>query len=204
MKHLFIAVLLALASACASTVQKPEFVNSNARQFDSWQTHQLQVETYKDHWQLSGRFGASTEDDAWSGSIFWQQRSHEFAIQLAGPLNQGAIILRGDKSNAELHLGGKSTYHDGNAESLLSRYTGWTIPFEGLRYWVLGLPQPIGARQKITLDNEGRISHIQHPEWDIQFKQYRRRGDISVPRKIVLSNSEIRIRLVLDRWEFNG
>ncbi|MDH5544730.1 MAG: lipoprotein insertase outer membrane protein LolB [Gammaproteobacteria bacterium] len=203
MRAFALLVLCSALAACTGIQVKPQFINANEQQFALWQQHRDQINAHKDSWQLSGRFGASMENDAWSGSIWWQQQLANYSIQLAGPLNQGAILLRGDDKNALLDMGSGSKHHNGNAETLLSRYIGWHIPFDGLRFWVLGLPQPLGDTQKVTLDEEGRINHIRHPHWDVKFQQYTQRGDVFLPRKIVLSNSEIRIRLVLDQWKFD-
>lgn len=201
-----IAIVLAsiLLGACSTIQYKPQYSSSSPEQQASWQHHQAQLNTQKDDWLFVGRFGASTKEDAWSGSIWWKQQQENYSIELTGPLSQGTIRLLGNEEFSELQLAEDNRFSDGDAESLLYRYTGITLPFSGLRYWVLGLPQPKGKKQQITLDNDGRIAAIRQTDWDIHFKRYRQIGNLQMPRKIVLENEDIKVRLVFDQWKFKG
>jgi len=204
MRKLVLLLASLALGACATPQYKPSFISTNPLQTASWQKHKQVIAVHQNDWRFVGRFGASTSDDAWSGSIWWQQHDDTYRIELAGPLNQGTIRLQGDKDRSELLLAEDSRYTDGDAESLLSRYTGWTLPFSGLRYWVLGLPQPVGEQQQVTLDQQGRITSIMRPDWYIRFQRYQKVGEVHLPRKIVLENDEIKVRLVFDQWNFNG
>jgi len=204
MRYILFVIASVLLSACSSIQYRPDFKENSPTQQASWQEHQIRISQQQDNWRFSGRFGASTQDDAWSGSIWWQQKNDDYNIELAGPLNQGTIRLLGNKEHSELQIAEDSRYSDGDAESLLQRYTGWSLPLSGLRYWVLGLPQPLGEKQYITLDEQGRIASIRQPHWHIQFQRYRKTGELQLPRKIVLQNDEVKVRLVFDQWNFNG
>ena len=204
MRHIVFVITSVLLGACTSIQYKPDFNENSPEQQASWREHQTRISQQQNNWRFSGRFGASTQDDAWSGAIWWQQKNNDYNIELAGPLSQGTIRLLGNNEHSELQIAEDSRYSDGDAESLLQQYTGWSLPFSGLRYWVLGLPQPLGEKQLITLDEQGRIASIRQPHWHIQFQRYRKTGELQLPRKIVLQNDEVKVRLVFDQWNFNG
>lgn len=203
MRPIVILLCGVLASACATMKYQPRYPDATPQQLQAWQAHQQRIATHQNQWRFLGRFGASTEDDAWSGSIWWQQQQDDYRIQLAGPLQQGTIQLFGNKSESRLQLAESKTYRDGDAESLLLKYTGWTIPFSSLRYWVLGLPQPEGELQWVKLNDDGRIQSINNGFWRVEFQRYRNIDGVDLPKKIVLERSDVKIRLVFDQWEFN-
>lgn len=196
-------LLGAALSGCVSMNHKPVFPDASPQQLAAWQQHQQNLDSKKDNWRLLGRFGVSMEGDAWSGSIWWQQQHDDYEILLSGPLQQGTIKLSGNAHEAKLQIAEERTFTDGDAESLLSKYAGWPIPFASLRYWVLGLPQPIGRKQIIMLDEQGRIKQIENTYWNVIYRGYREFEGVTLPRKIILEHSDAKIRLVFDQWTFN-
>ena len=152
------------------------------------------------HWQLSGRFGAKTKDDSWSGSISWSQQQQQYNIKLSGPLATGSVEINGDEHYSELTISDEESYGASNAEELLELHTGLRLPMNNLKYWLLGLPSPKGLEDNVEFDEYGRLKTVAQQGWTVTFRRYAHVNNIELPNKIFLINHEFDVRLVIQDW----
>ena len=151
-------------------------------------------------WELDGRISLITDDEAWSGQLYWQQgNTADYFIQFNAPSGQGAMQLLGSDTGVELRLANGKSYSAKDAATLLRQETTWDIPIDGLWYWVRGLPDP-QMPVKLTLDPQGAIQEMRQNGWHVEYQRYQRYGSLTFPRKIVIQHEDMKIRLVVTRW----
>ena len=135
---LFLPVLALAGCAARSGLTLPEM--------GDWETRRTVLE-HMDEWEFSGRIGLSAGDEGFNGKLWWRQDGVVFRARVSGPLGVGTIFINGD--HGELTL----TDRDGavtelvDAEVELRQRYGWTIPVTSLRYWALGIPDPVSVSQ---------------------------------------------------------
>lgn len=199
-KNLLLASLVLVLCACeAIPTQPPQAIDTE----QSWRVRQ-QALSALDAWSLSGRIAIQTPTEGWHASLSWEQQGESYAIRLSSPLGQGALQLNGNPSVVTLRTSsGEDSAQD--AETLLERQLGWRVPVSGLRYWVLGLPDPNMSLEHRELDDLGRLVRIRQSGWDIEFRRYVSAGSVELPDKLFLNNANtephLEVRLVAGRWE---
>lgn len=197
-------LLLAMAAlAGCATPESLRFAIEDPLVRSAWSSHEKNINAIE-RWRISGRFGASTETDAWSGSLSWQQHNEEYSIQLSGPLNQGAIALNGNNDYSLLKLDDNQSYINSDAEKLLQLHTGMQLPINGLKYWIKGIPSPQKISRNAALDENGHLLTLREGHWQIDFKGYKTYNGISLPVKIFLQHDHVSVRLVVDNWQIDG
>ncbi len=194
------AWILVSLIGCATTPVTTQHSDQN----DLWQKHQGDL-TSLVNWQVNGRFSAQKDNEAWHGSLYWQQRGDQYEIQLRGPFGQGAIRLQGDHDVSELYLSEQESYLANDAESLLATHTGLTLPVAYLQHWIRGLPSPLSSTQSLTKNVDGHVETLNQAGWQIVFKSYvsvdSSNQSLSLPRKLFLENQTFDVRLVIQKWQ---
>lgn len=151
---------------------------------------------------LSARLAVTAGNGGWSGALRWEQHSDDFQMNFNAPTGQGALQLQSVRGGVELTLADGRIETADDAEVLLYQQIGLDLPVYGLRYWVMGLPRPGNHPvDKLTFDEQGRITRLQQSGWLVTWPRFRDVNGHQLPRKIVMQNDELNIRLVIDRWE---
>lgn len=188
-------IVMLLLWGCASTPEPADLEVVD----DTWTLRRdtlLQLQ----NWELDGRIGITVEHQAWQASLVWVQRGENFLLDVAGPLGQGRLMVSGGPN------GVRAERHDGrvvnatDVESLLRSELGWTLPVEGLRYWVKGVPNPRESTQSIALDELGRLAELNQGGWRIRYPSYIESDDVDLPHKIRLDSGDVSVRMVVDQW----
>jgi len=157
-------------------------------------------------WELGGRIAVKSAQDSWSASLRWQQQAEAFDVSFSSLLGQRIAQLKGDALSASLYLPDERVLSAANISELLDEELGWSVPIGGLRYWLVGLPAPESDPNSVLdfnkgLDELGRLQWLEQSGWRIEYQRYRPAGILEVPRKMVLTRDELRVRLIIDRWQ---
>jgi outer membrane lipoprotein LolB len=153
---------------------------------------------------ISARLAVNADSHAWNGSLRWEQLPRSYVMNFNTPTGQGALQLTGSSNGVSLKLANGETRTADNPEDLLYNQTGLDIPLRGLRYWIMGLPQPDNESiRSVQLDGQGRITAMEQSGWTIEYRRYQTVDGLSLPRKLDLHNRKLSLRLVIDRWELN-
>ncbi len=204
---MLVIYLLLTLSACATPGPTTTQTSEQAKDNLFWQQRQ-QTLSQLDHWQFIGRFSAKNEQDAWHGKITWSQSGTAYDIVLQGPFGQGSIKLTGDHQASELQISAKENYSDSDPEQLLTNHAGITLPFNELRYWIIGLPTTEKATTQYHIDPQGRLTSLQQQDWFVEFKRYSQVNNtdriIELPNKLFLENKRYDVRLVIDQWKLTS
>ncbi len=196
-----IIVIMALIwlTGCASLDKPKPVPGAAAQQAQQQRLAQL------DHWRLAARFSAASDDEAWHGTLYWEQNGPGYDIRFLGPFGQGGMQLVGDQGYASLRLSDGQVFSADDAESLLRARTDWRLPLNALRYWVLGRPAPDQLKRRIRRDSQGLLARLKYDGWTVEFRRYTEvEPGLYLPAKIFLENPRFQVRLVIDTWELDG
>lgn len=159
-------------------------------------------------WELRGRLAVRTDERGGQASLTWRRDAARHSIRLNGPLGRGVVQITQDETGAVLRDAEQREFRAANAEELLYRYTGWSLPLAHLNYWVRGIPVPdLPVAQE--LDDSGRLKTLRQQGWEMAYKDYMRIEGHELPRHLTLTvhpdqaNAEqpaIEVRLVIDAW----
>lgn len=155
----------------------------------------------RQEWEFSGRIAVRANDDGFNGKLRWAQDADTFMATVSGPLGIGTVRIEGNRTTATL------TDKDGvrtelrNVEAELWYRYGWTIPVASLRYWALGIPDPVAAADT-EFDADGRLGRLSQRDWTVDITRYRESAGQWLPNRLTASNADTRVRIVIDNWLF--
>lgn len=155
-------------------------------------------------WRLQGKVGVQFQDQSASFNIAWLQNSNDgYEMNIKNPLT-GSIMayLKGDKSGVTLQTNGK-TYKDASAERLLQGQLGVSLPLEGMKYWVRGVPAPDSPLQTVKLDAQGRPEVLQQSGWQVEYSGWQGNDWKALPEKINLSRApdNTKVKVIAKDWQ---
>ena len=154
-----------------------------------------------DDWEFSGRIGVRAGDDGFNGKLWWRQDGPVYRARISGPIGVGAVFVNGDGREVTLtDTDGVVTELDDAEFDLRDRY-GWTIPVTSLRYWALGIPDP-SSPSEVQFNDDGNVGSLRQQDWAVTISAYAEGGGQSMPRRLVAVSGNIRVRLVIDEWNF--
>lgn len=190
-----ICVCLCIVAGCAATrpaIDLPEL--------PTWELRQAVLGNISD-WKFRGRIAVKAGDEGFNGKISWTQADEKFHASVGGPLGIGTVRIDGDRREVVLTDKDELQTTLVNPEEALYRRYGWTIPVASLRYWALGLPDPALAADT-TIDDAGQLVELEQGGWQVTISSYRENAGQQMPRIMTASNSNTRVRMVIDRWRF--
>ena len=190
-----VVLCLVILSGCTTTrpsVDLPDIT--------SWELRQEILGGVSD-WGFRGRIAVKAGDEGFNGKFNWTQTGDEFLATVSGPLGIGTVKIEGNESNIVLtDKDGIETVLSDPETELYNRY-GWTIPIASLRYWALGIPDPVGEAAT-EVDDDGRLVSLEQSNWAVTFSRYRESAGQQMPRTLTASNPDTRVRMVIDKWMF--
>ncbi len=152
----------------------------------------------KESFHTLGKLGIRSSKLTESANFIWQQQQDAFSIELLDPFGRRALQLKGDDQNVEMQVSGDDQlYKASSPEELMQALLGWQVPVRPAKYWIQGKPAP-GLKYE-TLGP----AHFVQSGWDINLRQTRDTADLrGIPRKIQLSNGELKLTLVFSEWSY--
>lgn len=191
-----IIVCLVFLGISACTTQKPI---EQEILVESWQIHKDKLSDLKE-WKINGRIAVSIDKEAWSASLHWMQTGQDYLLRVIAPFGRGTFELHGNGEGVYLRLSRDRILQAEDPESLLEDNLGWSVPVSGMVYWVKGIPEPGMVINRLILDDKGRVTDLSQSGWQISYSRYVSLGDYELPRRIVIDNGNLRIRLVIREW----
>jgi outer membrane lipoprotein LolB len=135
------------------------------------------------------------------GNFSWQETGDTVTLQLRNPLGQTMAIVTSSPASATLELPNRPPLTADNVSTLMQNALGFTLPVEGLRYWLQPSPAPTSrAKTEKDPDQPSRLKQITQDGWTIDYLAYADAPATGVKR-LNLSRSEppLDIKLVLDQ-----
>lgn len=184
----------ALAAGCAGNKVLPPPTSDTLSTFDAASINS---------WRADGRIAVQRGNEGWSARLRWQQSGDEIQIRLIAPLGRGTYELAGDDDQIALILPQGDRFVSSDARSLMQQQLGWSIPVNGARYWMLGIPAPDAPALAINTDAEGRLKDMQQLGWRISFLRHMAVGRFDLPAKLYLHYDELKVRIAISNWNLN-
>jgi outer membrane lipoprotein LolB len=189
---LLILLCSTVLTACVTTRRAPAPAAATA----GWE-QRVAVLQKLGSWQLDGRAAVAVGTQGWQASLNWRQRQNSAEVHLSGPLGIGAMVLRRTPDGISLNGAPPS---DAVLAQLQERL-GFDLPLDRLRFWLLGVPDP-SAAFLLTRNDQDRALQLTQADWTIDYDRYMVAGGDSLPAHLVLSREGVRVRIVVDHWEF--
>jgi outer membrane lipoprotein LolB len=169
-----------------------------------WQAHEQRLKTIND-FQATGKLGYIAPDQRQSLNFYWKQSTTLSQLRLTTVLGQTALKLTLTPQGATVETYDDQVLTARNANQLIYRLTGLMMPVDHLPDWLLGLPTNADSFQ-LSSTNTLQVldKQIGLNDWNIDYQRY---GDIEwhnqtlpLPNKLKLSTSDVKINLVITKW----
>ena len=147
-------------------------------------------------WAFIGRLALKSKTESWQASIAWKHSGDEENIKLSGPLGQGATAIRLLNNQVFIDRGDGKIISSDHPEQFINQQIGMFVPVSSLKYWVVGVPEP-------NVSFISTLSGFKQAEWVVEYEQMQWVNAYKVPRKIIVTNAELKLRLVVDQWDFD-
>ena len=176
-----------MLSACSTVPVEPEVHYSKLAREHLYKLEQ---------WSFEGRVALAGKNDNWQASINWGHKSDDEEIKLSGPLGQGATVIRLTGDLVTIDRGDDRVQSSTQPEEFINQQLGMFVPVHSLRYWVIGLPEPTSAFVETA-------TGFKQAGWFIEYKQMQPVDEQSMPRKIMVTNERVKLKLIIDQWVLN-
>ncbi|MGR9046270.1 MAG: lipoprotein insertase outer membrane protein LolB [Gammaproteobacteria bacterium] len=145
-------------------------------------------------WAFDGRVAVKSVDDSWTANISWKRRLEDENIRLSGPLGQGGVAIHIGDNFVSIDRGDGEVSYWEPSDAFISEQLGFYVPLKSLRYWVVGLIDPDTAFEDIE---NGFVQN----GWTVLIRQMQRTGFGMMPRRIDVSNQDVKLKLIIDQWQ---
>jgi outer membrane lipoprotein LolB len=149
---------------------------------------------------LHGRIAVNYRGEKFATELRWTHQTQSDEILLLAPLGKTVARITRDAKQATLAQGERH-YHAENVEALMTELLGWYLPLDSLHHWVLGLPASGNAAQS-ERNEYGQISRLKQDDWEVSYTEYADTRADSLPKRLEFSRAELRVKLVIDGWEW--
>jgi outer membrane lipoprotein LolB len=189
---LFLVASAAVLAGCAALHPKGAPLPAAAAPWDERRKDLEQAS----RWDLDGRAAVALGQQGWQATLNWRQIGADSELHLAGPLGIGALTIK--VAPAGLSLNGAPP-GDAVVQQLQDRL-GFELPLDNLRYWLLGIPDP-NAPFDLTRNPQDRAARLSQAGWSIEYGDYMAGDGDLLPKRLVLTRAQARVRIAIDRWE---
>lgn len=183
-------LMLTLLAGCQTLPRAPDLTAEQ-------QAHRLPA---LQHWEAEGKIALRLADDNQSAFFKWSQHRENYAIHLFGPFGRGTTWLRRTSHGVTLENAEVGHLQAETPEALMEELLGWQVPVSSLRHWVLGSVDPNHPVDYLELDAEGFASTLHQQGWHVEFQNLHRIQGWRLPGRIRAHRDQMRITLVVNRW----
>ncbi len=152
-------------------------------------------------WRVEGRAVIHSHDRAWQLGFDWCRQAASDSIVFMDPFGRVVARLIGERGHVVLERPGRPRLEARDGEALLAGAFGWSLPLSSLPDWFMGR----AVSGEVDWDPTGRPIRWSTAGWQIDYLDYRRWGDIDLPRRLEARRVDrsIRLRLVVEDWDLS-
>lgn len=188
---LALAIALLLAG-CAARPRQP------AAQLP-WAEQRARLQAL-DPYELAGRVAIAAGSEGSNAHFTWKQQGARSTVELNGPLGFGGLHVISDGTTLDVQTSKGERLASDQAREELEDKLGFEPPLSSLRYWLLGVPDPaLPASETVGADQ--RLTALVQDGWQIAYPDYLEAGGYPLPRRLTLRRGDVRVRVVVDRWQ---
>ena len=185
---LLFLLLLLLNSGCALSPDVVEVQHSSLAKTN--------LQALK-NWEFTGRIALQNQLDSWSANIAWRHQPGIDQMTLSGPLGQGAVRIVLTADFILIDHGDGKIQHSANVDEFIMRQLGFQVPFEALRYWVLGIASPHSSAEDLA-DGFSQFG------WQVHYQKFIPVQEELLPRKVRVVKDGALLKLIIDQWDLYG
>lgn len=199
-----LAIGAALLAGCGTLLELFPTGRDTAEPEAARQTHADELSRLRS-WSLLGTLAVRpASGDAARVTMQWRQSPDSYIVRFMGPLGVGLFEVEGSATAVEARFPDGRRTSAASPEALLEREIGWSVPLQGLRYWIVGVPAPDGAPSKVELDDRGRLARLEQAGWTVVYERYGALDGLPLPERIRFSNASVDATVVVRRWKAEG
>ena len=166
----------------------------------TWQAHARELSRFRS-WSMLGVLALRSGGDASRVTMRWRQTRDAYHLRFMGPLGVGLFEIEGSPTGVEARYPNGRRSSADSPEMLLEQEIGWTLPLQGLRYWLVGAPAPDSAISKMEIDDQGRLARLEQAGWTVVYERYGELGDLALPERVRFSSESVDATVVVRRWK---
>lgn len=150
-------------------------------------------------WTATGRMAIAAGEDGGNGSFSWTQRDATTRLELRGPLGAGGVqLMVGPGSMSLTDAGGRQLDAEAARAELTTRL-GADLPWQYLRYWMLGLAAP-GEAATVEAGSAAPWRVIEQSGWRLTYDSFVRVHGVELPQRFSAQRGTLRVRVFVDDW----
>jgi outer membrane lipoprotein LolB len=194
-RTLLLGGLLLLSGCATAPLIETE---ADPQRLGLWQAHQEMLQ-HVERWRAEGRAAILAQGTGGQVAFDWQREADGQQLDIRTPLGQQAMRLTQSPEGVVL-IDHEGTAHQGSdAEAMLRESLGWSLPFDAMHAWLLGLPA--NPSDAYSLDEQGRLQRLHSNGWRIDYQRYTLVNGIPLPSRMELTHPGLTLRLIVDRWQ---
>lgn len=195
-RKLFWIVALVLSSC--SYLHKPP---KSDLHYLTWSQRREQLSELES-WNMRGAVGIKLMQNNVMAHFFWQQSNDDYDITVYTPLNLSSVKIIGNPKKVMLWRSSSDQVTAKTPEILMYQQLGWYLPLSNMRYWILGMPAP-NVPYHAKFDAYHHVIFLQQEGWKINYDNFVTTQDVDLPYKIIMTNADIEIKLVIKGASIN-
>jgi outer membrane biogenesis lipoprotein LolB len=137
---------------------------------------------------LTGRVAVKLESKGYSARLRWLHEPQDDALWLYSPVGSVLATLTVDGHGATLVTAEREVFRSSDVQALTLE--------------VLGRPDPGVPVIEVQRDDRSRLLRLVQRDWTIEYSGYV--DDGVLPAGLTLHYGDLRLRLVIDRWQIAG
>ena len=197
----WLAIGAALLAGCGTLLELIPSKRDTVDPDSAWRAHAGELSRIR-NWSLLGTLAVrSTGGGATRVTMRWRQTRDSYLVRFMGPLGVGLLEIEGSATGAEARYPNGRRASAASPELLLEQEIGWTVPLQGLRYWIVGAPAPDSATSNMKLDDHGRLARLEQAGWTVVYERYGNLDDLALPERMRFSNETVDATVVVRRWK---
>lgn len=197
-----VSIFLFALNACVTVQEHTLPPDSDIGKQAAWELHRVNLEALHT-WSLKGRVAGKSNNEGFRTGVRWYQQPDEFNIDLHGPLGRKVAVIKGKEGDVQLNTSKGENYSATDPESLMQELFGYSLPVNGLRFWMRGIPDPDQVYASLELDDQGRLKQLSQSGWLIDYNRYHD-SNPSMPAFIKISSKNLNANIVIDAWSLNS
>lgn len=166
----------------------------------TWQAQQQQLVNLT-HWSFSGKLALITPEERHSLNIHWLQGDNNFHIRLTTFLGSTVLEVKKNQLGTQIIDDNGEVFWGEDAQQLISKLSGLTIPIDVLQQWIKGNPNNASYllnenNQVISLAGKGPDNEL----WTVNYNQYKNSNGINLPYQLELQRQGLRLKFSISEW----
>jgi outer membrane lipoprotein LolB len=164
-----------------------------------WEQQRAALESF-DRYSLAGRVAVAANGQGFTAGLRYTQQPQRADLSLDGPLGIGGLRVGLAGHEIEV-INSKGQKLDGPAaRAELEQRLGFELPFDELRWWLLGLPAP-GKSEVDAASAGGEIRGFVQNGWHVAIDSRAPALGFSLPRRLTAERGGARLKLLVERWQ---